>query len=75
MAKKEKSPAFNPGDAVLSDDFGPLMRVVDVGLHTGGVWCQWFDAAGIRHEASLPAAVLYRADHDWFRRRFNRHQR
>ncbi len=49
---------FSPGDNVMLNVDGPSMVVLDVGKHLGLVCCQWVDAAGHRHEASFPAAVL-----------------
>lgn len=32
-----------PGDQVVLKSGGPVMTVLDVGRHTGRVWCEWME--------------------------------
>jgi uncharacterized protein YodC (DUF2158 family) len=50
--------AFKPGDAVILASGGPIMNVVDIGQHTGRVFCEWTKGNGDTAEASFPAACL-----------------
>ncbi len=37
---------YEPGMRVALRSGGPPMTVIDVGKHTGGVFCDWFDGDG-----------------------------
>lgn len=48
---------FKPGDRVRLQSGGPLMTVLDVGKHTGTVWCRWPVSNDFR-ETSFPTEAI-----------------
>lgn len=56
----QPSTAFAPGDNVMLSSGGPGMTVLDVGAHTGLVWCRWMGEGGDVREYAFPAQALRR---------------
>jgi uncharacterized protein YodC (DUF2158 family) len=50
--------AFKPGDKVMLPSGGPGMTVMDIGTHSGLVWCVWIDRDGITFKETFPSASL-----------------
>lgn len=46
------------GDQVYLRSGSPALTVLDVGRHTGAVWCRWMNDAGAVMEGSFPMQAL-----------------
>lgn len=49
--------SFEPGDKVMFASGGPSMTVIDIGIHSARVWCQWMHQ-GALVESSFAAQTL-----------------
>jgi uncharacterized protein YodC (DUF2158 family) len=49
--------AMNPGDRVALCSGGPSMTVIDIGVHSGFIWCRWMSGSDVR-EGLFPPATL-----------------
>jgi uncharacterized protein YodC (DUF2158 family) len=54
----EVASSWAPGKLVVLPSGGPGMTVVDVGRHTGLVWCRWIGVDGSVCEREFPAETL-----------------
>jgi uncharacterized protein YodC (DUF2158 family) len=52
------APKIRLGDEVSVDPNGPTMLVIDVGAHTGCVFCRWVTRDGFPQEGCFPAGQL-----------------
>jgi uncharacterized protein YodC (DUF2158 family) len=49
---------FAPGSHVMLRSGGAGMTVIDVGKHSGQVWCRWMGADGTVKDERFPADAL-----------------
>ena len=57
-AMDQKEGPFKPGDAVALASGGPGLTVIDVGRHSGLVFCRWAGPDGFMEGGIAPEALV-----------------